>query len=166
MKTDTALIWDQVIKLDTYSNTLNWQRGLSFLGFAISWAKVSCCLSGSMKSMSKGWSIMLRYANPGWIHYGLIIEFCKGYLHARPAQRLLNPPTPPSLHFLHHTFFCTFVCTPGILASNMNHFHSPSSCLNCRQRAKKARIQYSANAELNFEGLSCRQSSLPPPTTI
>ena len=115
-----------------------------------------------MKSVSKGWSIMLRYANPGWIHYGLIIEFCKGYLHARPAQRLLNPPTPPSLHFLHHTFFCTFGCTPGILASNMNHFHSPSSCLNCRQRAKKARIQYSANAELKFEGLSSMHSSLPP----
>ena len=80
---------------------------------------------------------MLRYANPGWIHYGLIIEFCKGYLHASPAQRLLNPPTPFSVHFLHQPFFCTFGCTPWILASNMIHFHSPISCLNCKQAEGK-----------------------------
>ena len=106
---------------------------------------------------------MLRYANPGWIHYGLIIEFCKGYLHASPAQRLLNPPTPFSVHFLHHASSVHLVVHREFLQVIWVTFTRPFLVwIASRPRAKKARIQYLANAEINFEGLSCLQSPLPP----
>ena len=100
------------------------------------------------------------------------VTLCKPWLNSlRAHNRILQglftcQPGPASLKSSHTVlcafptprFFCTFGCTPWILASNMIHFHSPISCLNC----KKARIQYLANAEINFEGLSCLQSPLPP----